>query len=452
MAVTVAGLPPIMTVGVPTSPASIWPPSVNVSVVSASTALVSATLKTASLPSLTSPASETVRAGTSAPGFGFDGSVLSVSTIVALPESVMLPGRAMPLAELPVSVASSVNCSRPSNTESSVVGTVTTMPPVVPAGTVTLYVPSGLAVTVAGLPPIITVGAPISPASIWPPSVNVRVVSASTALVSATLKTASLPSLTSPASETVRAGTSAPGFGFDGSVLSVSTIVALPESVILPGRAMPLAELPVSVASSVNCSRPSNTESSVVGTVTTMPPVVPAGTVTLYVPSGLAVTVAGLPPIITVGVPTSPASIWPPSENVRVVSASTALVSATLKTASLPSLTSPASETVRAGTSAPGFGLDGSVLSVSTIVALPESVMLPGKATPLAVLPESVASSVSCSRPSKTESSVVGTVTTMPPVVPAGTVTLYVPSGLAVTVAGLPPITTVGAPTSPASI
>ncbi|CAM4064844.1 hypothetical protein ACMU6081_25655 [Achromobacter mucicolens] len=58
--------------------------------------------------------------------------------MTALPESVMVPGRAMPLAELPVSVASSVSCSRPSNTESSVVGTVTTMPPVVPAGTVML--------------------------------------------------------------------------------------------------------------------------------------------------------------------------------------------------------------------------------------------------------------------------------------------------------------------------
>ncbi|CAB3894020.1 hypothetical protein ACMU6081_25670 [Achromobacter mucicolens] len=70
-------------------------------------------------------------AGTSAP-------VPRSSTMTALPESVMLPGRAMPLAELPVSVASSVSCSRPSNTASSVVGTVTTMPPVVPAGTVTL--------------------------------------------------------------------------------------------------------------------------------------------------------------------------------------------------------------------------------------------------------------------------------------------------------------------------
>ncbi|CAB3904589.1 hypothetical protein ACMU6081_25650 [Achromobacter mucicolens] len=58
--------------------------------------------------------------------------------MTALPESVMVPGRAMPLAELPVNVASSVSCSRPSNTESSVVGTVTTMPPVVPAGTVML--------------------------------------------------------------------------------------------------------------------------------------------------------------------------------------------------------------------------------------------------------------------------------------------------------------------------
>ncbi len=159
----------------------------------------------------------------------------------------------------------------------------------------------------------------------------------------------------------------------------------------------------------------------------------------------MAVTTAGLPPIMTVGTPMSPASICPPSVNVSVVSASTALVSATLKTALLPSLTSPASETVRAGTSAPSPWL-------STMTALPESVMLPGRATPLAVLPERVASSVSCSRPSKTESSVVGTVTTMPPVVPAGTVTLYVPSGLAVTVAGLPPIMTVGVPTSPASI
>ncbi len=344
--------------------------------------------------------------------------------MTALPESVMLPGRATPLAVLPDSVASSVSCSRPSKTESSVVGTVTTMPPVVPAGTVTLYVPSGLVVTVAGLPPIMTVGAPTSPASIWPPSVNVRVVSASTGLDSATLKTALSPSLTSPASETDTAGTSAPGFGLDGSVLSVSTIVALPESVMLPGRATPLAVLPESVASSVSCSRPSKTESSVVGTVTTMPPVVPAGTVTLNVPSGLAVTVAGLPPIMTVGTPTSPASIWPPSVNVSVVSASTGLVSATLKTASLPSLTSPASETESAGTSAPGFGFDGSVLSVSTMVALPESVMLPGSATPLAELPVSVASSVSCSRPSNTASSVVGTVTTMPPVVPAGTVML----------------------------
>ncbi len=336
----------------------------------------------------------------------------------------MLPGRATPLAVLPVSVASSVSCSRPSKTESSVVGTVTTMPPVVPAGTVTLKVPSALAVTVVGLPPIVTVGVPMSPVSISPPSLKVSVVSASTALVSATLKTALLPSLTSPASETVSAGTSAPGFGLDGSVLSVSTIVALPESVMLPGRATPLAELPVSVASSVSCSRPSKTESSVVGTVTTMPPVVPAGTVMLNEPSAFAVTAAGLPPIMTVGAPTSPVSISPPSLKVSVVSASTALVSATLKTALLPSLTSPASETVSAGTSAPGFGLDGSVLSVSTIVALPESVMLPGRAIPLAELPVSVASSVSCSRPSNTESSVVGTVTTMPPVVPAGTVTL----------------------------
>ncbi|CAB3904575.1 hypothetical protein ACMU6081_25660 [Achromobacter mucicolens] len=263
-----------MTVGVPTSPAWIWPPRVNVSVVSASTGLESATLKTASLPSSTSPASETLSEGTSAPEPWS-------STMTALPESLMLPGSATPLAVLPESVASSVSCSRPSNTESSVVGTVTTMPPVVPAGTVTLYVPSGLAVTVAGLPPIMTVGVPTSPFSIWPPSVNVSVVSASTALVSATLKTASLPSLTSPASETEMAGTSAPGFGFDGSVLSVSTIVALPESVILPGRATPLAVLPVSVASSVSCSRPSKTASSVVGTVTTMPPVVPAGTVML---------------------------------------------------------------------------------------------------------------------------------------------------------------------------
>ncbi len=86
------------------------------------------------------------------------------------------------------------------------------------------------------------------------------------------------------------------------------------------------------------------------------------------------------------------------------------------------------------------------------MTALPESVMLPGSATPLAVLPESVAFRVSCSRPSNTESSVVGTVTTMPPVVPAGTVTLKEPSALAVTVAGRPPIMTVGVPTSPASI
>ncbi|MCY1240484.1 hypothetical protein D9M72_533360 [compost metagenome] len=128
----------MVTVGTPTSSVSISPPSLKVSVVSASTGLVRATLKTASLPSLTSPASETVIAGTSAPGFGLDGSVLSVSTMVALPVSVMLPGSATPLSELPVRVASSVRSSRPSKTSSSVVGTVTTMPPVVPAGTVML--------------------------------------------------------------------------------------------------------------------------------------------------------------------------------------------------------------------------------------------------------------------------------------------------------------------------
>jgi hypothetical protein len=58
---------------------------------------------------------------------------------------------------------------------------------------------------------------------------------------------------------------------------------------------------------------------------------------------------------------------------------------------------------------------------VSTMAALPVSVMPAGRSTPLAVLPLSVASRVSFSLPSKTASSVVGTVTTMPPVVPAGT-------------------------------
>ncbi|MCY1251904.1 hypothetical protein D9M72_657940 [compost metagenome] len=64
--------------------------------------------------------------------------MLSVSTMVAVPVSVMSLGSATPLAELPVRVASSVRSSRPSKTLSSVVGTVTTMPPVVPAGTVML--------------------------------------------------------------------------------------------------------------------------------------------------------------------------------------------------------------------------------------------------------------------------------------------------------------------------
>ncbi|CAB3894014.1 hypothetical protein LMG26686_04136 [Achromobacter mucicolens] len=162
----------------------------------------------------------------------------------------------------------------------------------------------------------------------------------------------------------------------------------------------------------------------------------------------MAVTVAGLPPIMTVGVPTSPASIWPPSVNVRVVSASTALVRATLKTASLPSLTSPASETDRAGTSAPGFGLVGSVLSVSTIVALPVSEMPAGSWAPLAAWPLSVASSVRVSLPSKVLSSVVGNVTTMPFVTPAGSWKLYVPSALAVTATATPPMVTTGTPTS----
>ena len=104
-----------------------------------------------------------------------------------------------------------------------------------------------------------------------------------------------------------------------------------------------------------------------------------------------------------------------------MVSASTALPSVMSNLASEPSLTLPGLDTSRVGTSAPGLGLPGSVLSVSTMAALPVSVMPAGRSTPLAVLPLSVASRVSFSLPSKTASSWVGTVTTMPPVVPAGT-------------------------------
>ncbi|MCY1203258.1 hypothetical protein D9M72_147590 [compost metagenome] len=353
LAVTVAGTPPMVTVGTPTSSVSISPPNLKVSVVSASTGLVRATLKTASLPSLMSPASETVIDGTSAPGFGLDGSVLSVSTMVAVPVSVMSPGSATPLAELPVRVASSVRSSRPSKTLSSVVGTVTTMPPVVPAGTVMLYDPSGLAVTVAGTPPMVTVGTPTSSVSISPPNLKVSVVSASTGLVSATLKTASLPSLTSPASETVIAGTSAPGFGLDGSVLSVSTMAAVPVSDIPGGSWAPLAAWPLRVASRVRLSLPSKVSSSVVGTVTTMPPVTPAGSWKLYVPSALAVTVTGTPPMVTTGTPTSSVSTWPPIFSVMVVSRSRSIVlpRLILKVAASPSFTVPASETEIVGTS-----------------------------------------------------------------------------------------------------
>ncbi|WP_409306505.1 hypothetical protein [Pectobacterium sp. B1J-3] len=89
-------------------------------------------------PSFTSPASPTVSTGTSAPGFGLLGSVLSRSTMVAEPLSVMPAGSGVPLAVCPLRVAFRLKFSRPSNTPSSTVGTLTTSPPVVPAGTVRL--------------------------------------------------------------------------------------------------------------------------------------------------------------------------------------------------------------------------------------------------------------------------------------------------------------------------
>ncbi|MNR34510.1 hypothetical protein D3C85_1522870 [compost metagenome] len=123
--------------------------------------------------------------------------------------------------------------------------------------------------------------------------------------------------------------------------------------------------------------------------------------------------------MVTTGVPMSPASIWPPNDRVSVVGASTALLNSTLKTALLPSLTVPASDTVSTGTSSPG-----PESLVSMMVPVPVSVMPAGKAAPLAVLPLKVPVSTRLSLPSKTTSLVVGTVTTMPPVVPAGTVKL----------------------------
>ncbi|WP_323662341.1 hypothetical protein, partial [Pectobacterium parmentieri] len=66
-----------MTVGVPMSSASVLPwRTVKVSVVAASTGLLSAISKRAGWPSATVPASPTVSTGTSAPGFGVCGSVL----------------------------------------------------------------------------------------------------------------------------------------------------------------------------------------------------------------------------------------------------------------------------------------------------------------------------------------------------------------------------------------
>ena len=131
-------------------------------------------------------------------------------------------------------------------------------------------------------------------------------------------------------------------------------------------------------------------------------------------PLPLFTRVTVLPPMVTTGVPMSSDSMSPPSLKVMVVSASTALPSVMSNLASEPSLTLPGLDTSRVGTSAPGPWL-------STMAALPVSVMPAGRSTPLAVLPLSVASRVSFSLPSKTASSWVGTVTTMPPVVPAGT-------------------------------
>ncbi|MNN61983.1 hypothetical protein D3C81_1772490 [compost metagenome] len=61
-----------------------------------------------------------------------------VSMMVPVPLSVMPAGRTAPLAVLPLKVPVSTRLSLPSKTTSLVVGTVTTMPPVVPAGTVKL--------------------------------------------------------------------------------------------------------------------------------------------------------------------------------------------------------------------------------------------------------------------------------------------------------------------------
>ncbi|WP_323662342.1 hypothetical protein [Pectobacterium parmentieri] len=128
-----------MTVGVPMSSASVLPwRTVKVSVVAASTGLLSAISKRAGWPSATVPASPTVSTGTSAPALGLSGVPRFKSLMVACPVSPIPAGSGVPDAVAPVSVPTSSNVSLPSNTPSSTVGTDTTIPSVVPAATGTL--------------------------------------------------------------------------------------------------------------------------------------------------------------------------------------------------------------------------------------------------------------------------------------------------------------------------